>query len=347
MYELKMLHNTAYDILQLMCDKTSRLPKYGDWTTAVVIALFYAVSYGNREFVIEIVRHNPELIWFGPDGRNIFMMAVEFRKERIFELFFGLDDRKHDLINDLDNKKNRILHFAGGISPPEELSRVAGAALKMQREIQWFKEIESLVREKNRWRLNEEKLTGRQVFERDHKELRAEAEKWMKDTATACSLVAGLLATITFQAIFTSPGGTEGDDGVPFRIRDARFIVFVMADVLSFFSASTSLVVFLVILTSRFSSDDFHKSLPRKLILGLLTLFISIATMLAAFSAALLTIVSKAPSIVVPVMPLVGVPALLFMLMQYPLLKEMVSSTFGKGLFIVSHFHFPFCVFSD
>lgn len=36
---------------------------------------------------------------------------------------------------------NNILHFAGKLSPASQLDCVSGAALQMQRELQWFKVI--------------------------------------------------------------------------------------------------------------------------------------------------------------------------------------------------------------
>lgn len=180
---------------------------------------------------------------------------------------------------------------------------------------------------------NLEVVTPRQVFEKAHEPLRKEAEEWMKYTASACSFVAALIATVTFQAIFTVPGGTDESSGDPLHLTDSRFMIFTVADTLSFFSSCTSVVIFLTILTSRYSFDDFLISLPRKMILGLSIMFFSIAAMLVAFSTALFTMLRKMPLLVIPVLPLACLPAALFVLLQYPLLGEMISSTYGNRLF--------------
>ncbi|KAF2607117.1 hypothetical protein F2Q68_00043606 [Brassica cretica] len=231
------------------------------------------------------------------------------------------------------NVNNTVLHVAGALSPSDELTKVSGAALKMQREIQWYKEVKSLVPVVTASLYNLEVVTPRQVFEKAHEPLRKEAEEWMKYTASACSFVAALIATVTFQAIFTVPGGTDESSGDPLHLTDSRFMIFTVADTLSFFSSCTSVVIFLTILTSRYSFDDFLISLPRKMILGLSIMFFSIAAMLVAFSTALFTMLRKMPLLVIPVLPLACLPAALFVLLQYPLLGEMISSTYGNRLF--------------
>lgn len=39
----------------------------------------------------------------------------------------------------MDNFSNNILRLAGNLAPKDQLNRVSGAALQMQRELQWFK----------------------------------------------------------------------------------------------------------------------------------------------------------------------------------------------------------------
>jgi hypothetical protein len=68
------------------------------------------------------------------------------------------------------------------------------------------------------------------------------------------------------------------------------------------------------ILTSRYAEQDFLRSLPTKLIIGLSTLFISIATMMVAFCAALIILLDGKLQIVMPIVFLSGIPVTLFML---------------------------------
>lgn len=93
--------------------------------------------------------------------------------------------------------------------------------------------------------------------------------------------------------------------------------------------------MFLGILTARYAEQDFLISLPRKLIIGLSTLVISIAAMMVAFCAALLVMLDG----MMEVIPfhlfcvLVFQSLTLFMFSQFPLLVEIFMSTYGPGIF--------------
>ncbi|THG03645.1 hypothetical protein TEA_006353 [Camellia sinensis var. sinensis] len=126
------------------------------------------------------------------------------------------------------------------------------------------------------------------VFTKEDKKLVEEGEKWMKDTATSCTIAAALIATIAFAAVITVPSGINGTNGVPVFSKANAFIVFIVSDAISLFASTMSLLMFLSILTSRYAEGDFLYVLPKRLIIGLVTLFMSITTMMLAFSSTLL-----------------------------------------------------------
>jgi cation transporter-like permease len=136
-----------------------------------------------------------------------------------------------------------------------------------------------------------------------------------------------------FAAAFTVPGGNKQDTGFPVFLNEKVFMLFIISDALSLFSATTSVLMFLGILTSRYAEDDFLESLPRKMIIGLSTLFFSIATMMIAFCATLLIMLQGQSWIIIPVICLASIPITLFVLMQFPLLVELFISTYGPGIF--------------
>ena len=116
----------------------------------------------------------------------------------------------------------------------------------------------------------------------------SKGEKWMKDTASSCTVVGALIVTIMFATAFTVPGGNDQNNGFPIFLNRKLFMVFIVSDALSLFSSSTSVLMFLGILTSRYAEEDFLESLPRKMIIGLSTLFFSIVAMMTTFSTTLL-----------------------------------------------------------
>ena len=170
----------------------------------------------------------------------------------------------------------------------------------------------------------------RELFTESHKELVEEGEKWMKETSSSCTVVAALIVTIMFAAAITVPGGQIQDVGLPIFINEKVFMVFIISDALSLLSASTSLLMFLGILTSRYAEEDFLKSLPKKMIVGLSTLILSIATMMITFCASLFIILPRKSRVVIPIICLASVPVTLFAWMQFRLLIDMVKSTYAR-----------------
>ncbi|KAL8193053.1 hypothetical protein R6Q57_026957 [Mikania cordata] len=147
-------------------------------------------------------------------------------------------------------------------------------------------------------------------------------------------VVAALIATIVFAAAFTVPGGYDQNsgpqNGIPVFHSKATFMVFV-ADAISLFASSTSILMFLSILTSRFAERDFLESLPKKLMLGLATLFLSITTMTVAFSVSFFVLYHKGllwMPIIISVCAVV--PVLLYMVLQYGLFVDVIRSTYGS-----------------
>ncbi|XP_019084515.1 PREDICTED: uncharacterized protein LOC104708653 isoform X2 [Camelina sativa] len=330
-YRLKVTHLLAKKLLRGISEETLALG-LKERSESVDEALLFAVRYGNVDFLVEMIKNNSELLW-STGTSTLFNTAVEVRQEKVYSLLYGLGDRKYLFLADKNSDGNSVLHLAGYPPPNYKLATVVSATLQMQRELQWFKEMERIVPAIEKERVNTEDLTPIEIFRKEHEAMRLEAEKWMKDTAMSCSFVAALIVTVTFAAIFTVPGGTdENSRGRPFHLHEPKFVIFIVSDLISCFAACTSVLIFLGILTARYAFDDFLFSLPGKMIAGLSTLFVSIAAMLVAFSSSLFTIFNV-PWIVAPTIFLACFPALLFVRIQYPLLKELYFSTYGKKIF--------------
>lgn len=195
-------------------------------------------------------------------------------------------------------------------------------------------EVDKLVRPIARGRPNKAGKTPEMIFTEEHEELRAEGEKWMKDIAASCTIVAALIITVVFIAAIIVPGGNAPDFGYPTLWESDALTTFVVSDAVSLFTSTTSLLMFLSILTSRYAEQDFLYALPRRLCIGLLTLFLSILFMMAAFcSTVYLVFGHKNTWVLIPVAALTCLPITSFVLMQFPLLIDVVSSTYGRGIF--------------
>ncbi|XP_042957778.1 uncharacterized protein LOC122293305 [Carya illinoinensis] len=331
---MKLLRIQFQQLLSLMSDVIPTLDTITTYQHRIVApAIFSAIRRGNFEFVYFIVKADSNILRFYDDieRRNIFHWAILCREYGTFSLICNIK-RKNVLLNMLDESENTIWHMAGKLTKNTLVDQIRGAAFQMQREVQWFKEVESICPPSLKESLNKEGLTARQLFTRDHQEMRKEGEKWMKSTATSCTVVGALIITIMFAAAFTIPGGNNQDTGLPILVHDKLFTLFIVTDSVSLFSSSTSVLMFLGILTSRYAEEDFLKSLPRKMMIGLFTLFFSIATMMIAFSAALFLMLRGKYLIVVPIIGLASVPIILFVLMQFRLLGALLVSTYGSGI---------------
>ncbi|KAL7228460.1 hypothetical protein ACSBR2_007219 [Camellia fascicularis] len=333
--EKKLLHHQALELVKRLCTEVVksnilRAPQI------FVIPLHQAISFGIREIVEEILKSDPNAINLRTmEDQTVFQYAIMCRSESVFNLIYQLEDYSHALLSSRDMSSNNALHLAGFLGPMQQLKvSAAGPALQVQRELQWFKEVEKFARPRDKERKNILEMTPAEMFTDTHKELVKEGERWMKDTATSCTIVAALIATVVFAAAITVPGGNNNENGHPIFFKQKPFIIFGISDALALFSSIASVLMFLSILTSRYAEEDFLYALPNRLIIGLVSLFVSILSTMIAFGATLyLVFGDNAAWILIPIVALACLPATLFVALQFPLLKEMIKSTYGPGIF--------------
>ncbi|KAJ6428804.1 hypothetical protein OIU84_020459 [Salix udensis] len=328
-YDLKKIHMYSDKILRCMCEHVSELDFDKVFLQADIHKAFdCAVRNGIVEFIIEVIKSCPIMMMRKDDNsRNLFMSSIANRHENVFSLLYGLETSRSFFVYLKDDSRNTLLHLAAKISPLSQLARISGAALQMQRELQWYKEVESIMNPTLDVP-NIHNNKARELFTNEHENLLVKGEKWMKESATSCTVVGALIMTIMFTVAFTVPGGNVQETGYPIFKDEKSFTVFIVADAISLFSSSTSVLMFLGILTSRYTEEDFLKSLPTKLIFGLSTLFLSIAAMMVTFCAALIIMLNQRLEIVILVVLLASIPVTFFMLLQFPLLEEIFVSTY-------------------
>nr|GEU61778.1 ankyrin repeat-containing domain, PGG domain protein [Tanacetum cinerariifolium] len=330
--QAEKLHNLiSYNIAQMR-----RKTKETYSSTYSSRVMFMAAEVCNTNFLLELIRRSPDLIWkVNDNGLSIFHVAVKNRHEGIYNLLYEIGAMK-DMVTPLKDKEgNNMLHLAAISTRKKNLEDVSGAALQMQRELLWFMEVERVIPPSYRERRNNDGLTPRELFTKEHQDLIIHGEKWMKATASQCMVVATLIATIVFAAAFTVPGGYNQNDGIPMFKQKLSFVSFVVADAISLFLSSASILTFLSILTSRYAERDFERSLPMKLMAGLAALFLSIGTMMITFSVSFFVLYHNEMKWIPIFISLFAVtPAILYVALQYHLLIDVFRSTYGgKYLF--------------
>nr|XP_028953381.1 ankyrin repeat-containing protein ITN1-like [Malus domestica] len=285
-YQIKLVHERVQQFLPLMCKAVSE----GDMNVykekKLKEALCVATERGHVEYITNFFGHSsyPVLDVRNKQNQSLFQIAAECRHYNVYNIICeflrkrdkdALDKSEYGLHSDelkkameyKDNLGNNMLHTVARITPLSQIDHIQGATLQMQRELQWFKEVESIAEPKDCESGNNDNKTSQKVFKENHKELGKEAEKSMKETATSCTVVGALIVTIMFAAAFTAPGENDKNDekiDLPIFLTNKVFTTFIVSDAVSLFSSTTSVIMFLGILTSRYSEDDFYKSLPQK-----------------------------------------------------------------------------------
>ncbi|XP_020553809.1 uncharacterized protein LOC110011228 isoform X2 [Sesamum indicum] len=333
-HDMKLMHCQAMELVKCLCLESVNV----DTVKSASIfkpAVISSATCGLYEVIEEILSSFPSAIWcLDPEHHDLFQIAVMNRRETIFNLLYDLEEHAHLVTQNTDSHNNNILHLAGKLAPPHRLSIVSGAALQMQRELQWYKEVENFVTPSYKGKENTDGKTPAMVFAEEHKDLIVEAEEWLKDTAKSCTFAATLIATVVFAAAITVPGGSSTESGLPIFQKQRPFVVFAVSNAVSLFSSVTSVLMFLFILTSRCAEADFLYMLPNTLIIGLVNLFLSLASMMLAFSSAMYAVFGHNRTWFLAPLTLVAcLPVTLFLFLQYPLLKDMIRSTYGPGIF--------------
>ncbi|KAI6679732.1 hypothetical protein NL676_033613 [Syzygium grande] len=274
-----------------------------------------AASRGISEIVKLCFEHFPELTWNENFTKQLIEEVVNRRHVELFRLVNAASTTPF-------LRKDILMKAVVEWSPRCLPTDVFGAPFVMQRELQWFKVLEDTSDPSSKSLKFKKMLQGR--IDPASKSLRLPDDE----------------KPLAFAGAFTVPGGNDDRTGIPIFLKTSSFMVFAVADALALFSSVTATLMFLAILTSRYAAEDFLMSLPRKLILGLTFLFLSLAFMLVAFGSALTIVLSerflqseRLMWIYIPITLFAAIPVVLFAILQLPLYFEMVRSTYWPRLY--------------
>nr|KYP40681.1 Ankyrin-2 [Cajanus cajan] len=261
--------------------------------------------------------------------KNIVLLAVENRQTYLYD-FLRKKNLKESIFGAVDREGNSVLHLAAKLGDYKPWL-IPGEALQMHWEIKWYLFVKESMSPQFFRRYNNENKTPRDIFSETHKDLVKSGGEWLKKTSESCSLVAALIATVAFSTSTSVPGDFKDDTGAPTLENMPEFKAFAFSSLIALCCSVTSLVMFLSILTSRFQERDFGKNLPRKLILGLTSLFMSITSMMVCFCTGhFFVLKDKLKSVAFPVYAVTCLPVTLFALAQFPLYIDLIWATFKK-----------------
>ncbi|PWA46323.1 ankyrin repeat-containing domain, PGG domain protein [Artemisia annua] len=271
----------------------------------------------DHDFVVELLCQYSDLMWkVNDNNQTIFHITIINRHEGIYNIIYEIGSMKDSITSLEDENGNNMLHLVAKIANKNDL--------------EWWQGLLSRCSENFFSSWNKDGLTPHELFTKEHEDLRAQSEAWMKETANQCMVVAALIATIVFAAAFTIPGGYNQNNGIPMFFENLAFMIFVVSDAISLFSSSASTIMFMTILTSRFTEPDFFISLPQKLLCFLITLFISITTMMIAFSVSFIILYRTYRPWIVLIISFCVLQVLLFAKVQYPVIINIFHSTYSS-----------------
>ncbi|KAJ6938720.1 hypothetical protein NC651_005222 [Populus alba x Populus x berolinensis] len=313
----------------LMTTKKPKAPAMEMRETPILIA----AKNGIVEMVEKIIEKFPVAINdLNAEKKNIVLLSVENRQPHVYQFLLSLKTTivKESIFRQVDSKGNSALHLAATLGDFKPWS-IPGAALQMQWEIKWFEFVKDSMPPNFFVRYNKEGKTPRDIFTETHKDLVKSGGEWLTNTSESCSVVAALIATVAFATSSTVPGGVNETTGSPILEYQPAFKMFAISSLIALCFSVTSVVMFLAILTSRYQERDFGQNLPRKLLFGLSSLFISIASVLVSFCTGHFFVLrDELKYAAFPVYAVTCLPVTFFAVAQFPLYFDLTWATYKK-----------------
>ncbi|KAK4855443.1 hypothetical protein QYF36_007399 [Acer negundo] len=293
--------------------------------------LLIAAKMGVAEMVEKILDKFPVAIQdTNSENKNIVLLAVENRQTGIYQILMNRKILGDSVFRQLDNQGNSALHLAATFGEYRPWL-IPGAALQMQWEIKWYRFVKKSMPPHFFVRCNDNDETPKEIFTNTHKELIKEGREWLTKTSESCSVVAALIATVAYATSATVPGGVNQESGTPVFEDKIQFKIFAISSLIALCFSVTALVFFLAILTSRYEENDFAMDLPKKLLLGLTSLFTSIASILISFcSGHFFILKDDLRTAAYPIYAVTCLPMTFFAIIQLPLYFDLIWAIFKK-----------------
>ncbi|KAL1307855.1 hypothetical protein HN51_049755 [Arachis hypogaea] len=292
-----------------------------------------AAKHGIIEMVTEIQQRIPSVIHItNAENQNVLLVAVKNRQPQVvLELKKQLPKEVWEhLVIGVDDDENTLLHLAAQGLEEAKSWKVASHAMQLMWDIKWYQYIKEIVPRHFHNRSNNESKTAVDIFNTTHEGLIKNASEWLKETSESCSVVAVLVAGVSFATAGNVPGGYDNGGEATLGGQPA-FEVFAMASLVGLCFSVTGLIMFLSILTSRQVAIGFRSILPKKLLIGLSSLFLSIITMFVSFCSAHFFLVNhnKYKSIIFPLYAATSIPVAFYAFEQFPLYFHLLSVIFA------------------
>ncbi|KAK4732950.1 hypothetical protein R3W88_025938 [Solanum pinnatisectum] len=246
--------------------------------------LIQASNLKINELVVEILEIYPEVVeTLDEKQRNILHIAVEHKNRFLFDYLVQKVAHIERMLADIDEDGNTILHYAAHVGSPfrtstsehfEEVWCVLSVFMMMWG-ILWFKHVKLHVHPRLWDVKNSKGVTAEELFEKNHLEIRKEAEDAIRNLANSALILATLLCTVNFAAIFTIPGGFDQKTGLPIFLQNLKHELWMLIFYLgaALISSVVTIGTLLSFILCKFHSDDFYISLPTRVVIAMVSVF--------------------------------------------------------------------------
>ncbi|KAA0038902.1 Death-associated protein kinase 1 [Cucumis melo var. makuwa] len=282
--------------------------------------ILLAAKYGVVEMVSRLFQHFPLAISESDkDKKNVVLLAAEYRQPDVYEFLLKKKTQIETLFRAVDKNGDSALHLAARLQTHKSW-RITGVALQMQWEAKWYQYVRDSVHPNFFVQYNNDGMLAKNIFHDTHQELAKAGAEWLFATSKSCSVLATLVVTVAYASATTVPGG-NGDKGTSPLEKEMAFFIFTVASPIALCLSTTSLIMFLAILTSRFNEEQFSSNLPGKLLMGFSSIFLSIVAMLVSFCAGHYFLLSpRLHNVAVVIYLATSLPvALFFIIVELPL----------------------------
>ncbi|KAI4332896.1 hypothetical protein L6164_017770 [Bauhinia variegata] len=235
------------DILNTVLAKLDAQPKEIeqrlDRQQETMSALLVAAKYGVIEMVKKILEDVPQKIHDRTiDEKTILHVAVENRQPHVFMKLMNNNNIWNNLKETVDANGNNVLHMAAKLSKYKPW-KIPGGAMQMQGEIKWYQYVKASVPKHLSQQANQDDETPGEIFNKSHKGLVQDANEWLKSTSESCSVVAALVAGVSYATSSQVPGGNNDKTGKPTLQGHPTFDVFAVASLVSLCFSIIALVI--------------------------------------------------------------------------------------------------------
>ncbi|GJV34051.1 pre-mRNA-processing-splicing factor 8A-like protein [Tanacetum coccineum] len=144
-HDMKAKHSQSKLLTELICERVTEVDDSNKVLKISGSATFNAVQHGILKIVKECLVKYPNIILYkrdNPGNRDESYLPFEVitqRQEKVYNVIWQSFDHKVFQATLIDEKMENSLHKAGMLALPHRLNIVNGAALQMQRELQWYK----------------------------------------------------------------------------------------------------------------------------------------------------------------------------------------------------------------